>query len=105
MVIALANGCAGHAVAPPAPGPAPENTQGATKLTPPPLSAATGEVTPTNPTDPRSSRAALRRSIFDAAWTTVRDKHYDKNLGGVDWNALRAKYEPLAIGAPDEPTF
>jgi carboxyl-terminal processing protease len=35
----------------------------------------------------------------------VRDKHYDKNLGGQDWNALRARYEPLAVGAPDEVTF
>jgi hypothetical protein len=35
----------------------------------------------------------------------VRDKHYDKGLHGVDWNAQRAHYEPLAVGAPDEPTF
>jgi carboxyl-terminal processing protease len=58
-----------------------------------------------DPGDLRSSRSQLRRAIFDAAWTTVRDKHYDKSLGGVDWNAQRAKYEPLAVGAPDEPTF
>ena len=30
----------------------------------------------------------------------MRDKHYDKTLGGLDWNAVRAKYEPLALGAP-----
>src|SRR6185295_12248467 len=57
------------------------------------------------PADPRSSRSELRRAIFEATWTTVRDKHYDKTLHGVDWNAQRARYEPLAVGAPDEPTF
>ena len=35
----------------------------------------------------------------------MRDKHYDKTLGGVDWNAVRAKYEPLALGAPSEAAF
>jgi carboxyl-terminal processing protease len=57
------------------------------------------------PDDPRSSRSDLRRAIFEAAWTAVRDKHYDKTLHGVDWNALKLRYEPLAVGAPDEPTF
>jgi carboxyl-terminal processing protease len=57
------------------------------------------------PVDARAARAAHRRTIFDAVWKTVRDKHYDKALGGLDWDALRAKYEPLAVGAPDEPTF
>jgi carboxyl-terminal processing protease len=72
-------------------------------LAPPPLQAA--EVKATDPKDPRSNRSELRRAIFDAAWTTVRDKHYDKSLGGLDWEALRARYQPLAVGAPDEPTF
>ncbi len=35
----------------------------------------------------------------------MRDKHFDKTLSGLDWNAQRAKYEPLALAAPDEPTF
>jgi carboxyl-terminal processing protease len=52
-----------------------------------------------------ADRTALRKSILDAAWTTVRDKHYDKTLGGVDWNAVRARYEPLALGAPSEAAF
>ena len=53
----------------------------------------------------RSPYAASRPAIFDAAWTALRDKHYDRTLGGVDWNAMRKRYEPMAIGAPDEPTF
>ena len=52
-----------------------------------------------------AARTQLRRAILDAAWRTVRDKHYDKTLGGLDWNAVRAKYEPLAIAAPSEAAF
>jgi len=52
-----------------------------------------------------AERRALRLSILDAAWKLVRDKHYDKTLGGVDWNAVRARYEPLALAAPGEADF
>jgi carboxyl-terminal processing protease len=101
-LLVLVTSCASSpAPAPPAAPPAPEPTG----LAPPPLAAAQQESKAADPNDPRSSRSELRRAIFDAAWTTVRDKHYDKTLGGVDWNAVRLKYEPLAVGAPDEPTF
>ncbi|HVU49559.1 MAG TPA: S41 family peptidase, partial [Polyangia bacterium] len=50
-------------------------------------------------------RRAARLAILDAAWKTVRDKHYDRTLGGVDWNAVRARYEPLALAAPSEAAF
>jgi carboxyl-terminal processing protease len=76
----------------PVPGPA---------VQPPPFAAAapvTAQATATARTD-------LRRSILDAAWRTVRDKHYDKTLGGLDWTATRAKYEPLALAAPSEQAF
>jgi carboxyl-terminal processing protease len=54
---------------------------------------------------PSNVRLRVRESIFAAAWTTVRDKDFDKSLAGLDWLAVRAKYEPLALAAPDEPTF
>jgi tricorn protease len=34
--------------------------------------------------------------IFADAWRFCRDYYYDRTLGGVDWNAIRQKYEPLA---------
>jgi len=52
-----------------------------------------------------ASEQSRRRDILDAAWTLVRDKHYDKTLGGVDWTAIRARYEPRALAAPSEATF
>jgi carboxyl-terminal processing protease len=50
-------------------------------------------------------RTTERRRIVTAVWQTVRDRHYDPKLGGVDWNAVRARYEPLALGAPDDAAF
>jgi carboxyl-terminal processing protease len=52
-----------------------------------------------------SAANQIRQAIFVGAWTAVRDKHFDKTLGGLDWDGLRRKYEPLALAAPDEPTF
>jgi carboxyl-terminal processing protease len=54
---------------------------------------------------PGKVQLKIRREIFTAAWTAVRDKDFDKSLGGVDWEAARAKYLPLALAAPDEATF
>jgi carboxyl-terminal processing protease len=77
----------------PAPTPAPI-------VEPPPFTGA-----PTTPEHAADARTTLRRSILDSAWRTVRDKHFDKTLGGLDWNAVRAKYEPLAIAAPSDGAF
>ena len=92
VVAALLAGCAAPAAAP---GPA-------AAVEPPPFAGAgpppTKEAT-------ANDRRAVRLSILDAAWRTVRDKHYDKALGGVDWIAVRAKYEPLALAAPSEAAF
>ncbi len=42
--------------------------------------------------------ASFRRRMesFEKVWTTVNEKHYDPTFGGVDWSAVRVKYEPLA---------
>jgi carboxyl-terminal processing protease len=36
---------------------------------------------------------------FDAAWTTIRDKHFDKTLNGVNWDAVREELRPRAMAA------
>lgn len=36
------------------------------------------------------------RQMFVDAWRMHRDYFYDKAMHGVDWKAMRAKYEPLA---------
>jgi Tol biopolymer transport system component len=41
---------------------------------------------------------------FHQAWTYLRDQFFDDKMNGVDWNAVRATYEPRVAGArtPDE---
>ncbi|MBL4591692.1 MAG: hypothetical protein JKY96_07000 [Phycisphaerales bacterium] len=43
---------------------------------------------------PMTTQAAL--ADFDAAWTLVNDTHFDENFNGVDWDAMRDKYRPMA---------
>jgi carboxyl-terminal processing protease len=40
-------------------------------------------------------------ATFDAAWTIVRDSHFDPGMNGVDWNALRTELRPRAAAAKD----
>jgi carboxyl-terminal processing protease len=54
---------------------------------------------------PSPVQVQIRQDIFTAAWTAVRDKDFDRTLAGLDWDGLRAKYQPLAMAAPDESTF
>ena len=68
----------------------------------PPSFAPTATHTPEARED---QRTRARRQIIEAVWQTVRDRHYDPKLGGVDWQAARLRYEPLALGAPDDAAF
>ena len=36
----------------------------------------------------------LELESFDYVWSTVRDKHFDPALGGLDWDAVRAELRP-----------
>ncbi len=49
---------------------------------------------------PAPAPAPIRPAeTFDAVWTTVRDSHFDKDLNGVDWNAVRDELRPKALAA------
>ncbi|MDY0743125.1 S41 family peptidase [Paucibacter sp. R3-3] len=48
-------------------------------------------------TDPKSEW----REMFVDAWRMHRDYFFDKAMQGVDWNAVRAKYEPLVARVTD----
>jgi len=45
-----------------------------------------------------------KAEAFHQAWTYLRDLFFDEKMNGVDWNAVRAAYEPRVAGArtPDE---
>jgi carboxyl-terminal processing protease len=99
LVLTLA--CAGKTPPPPPPvGQAP-GSAGNAGLAPPPLTAS-----PTGPAPTvAATRVEERRAIIEAVFNLVRDKHYDKTLGGLDWPGVRRRYEPLAVAAPNDATF
>jgi len=37
---------------------------------------------------------ASNLASFDKVWTTIRDTHWQKKPGGLDWDAIRAEYRP-----------
>jgi tricorn protease len=43
----------------------------------------------------RLDRQAEWRQIFNESWRQMRDYFYAPNLNGVDWQLVRARYEPL----------
>ncbi|HET7622981.1 MAG TPA: LpqB family beta-propeller domain-containing protein [Gemmatimonadaceae bacterium] len=45
-----------------------------------------------------------KREVFAQAWSYVNENFFDPAFNGVDWKAMRAKYEPYIAGArtPDE---
>lgn len=51
------------------------------------------------PSPARESTPELRRKTFQMAWETVRDKFYDPNFNGVDWNKVHERYSPLVDAA------
>jgi|GEM_PF-984403 len=40
--------------------------------------------------------------LFDEAWTALRDGFYDPKMHKVDWNAMKAKYRPIAVDAENK---
>ena len=58
------------------------------------------------PSPPSATLAAdARQRAFNFVWETIRDRYYDPNFNGVDWNAVRARYEPQAMQAKDDDAF
>ncbi|MGH9673154.1 MAG: S41 family peptidase [Bryobacteraceae bacterium] len=43
-----------------------------------------------------------RLAAFEAVWSKINDHHYDPTFGGLDWAAVRRRYEPRAARAPSD---
>lgn len=41
----------------------------------------------------------LNLASFDYVWETIKERHWDKDLGGVDWSAVRDSLRPRMEGA------
>jgi carboxyl-terminal processing protease len=47
-------------------------------------------------------KSAVRQETFNIVWGTVNEKHWDPTFGGVNWDGVRLKYEPLASKAESD---
>ncbi len=47
----------------------------------------------------------VRQETFDIVWRTVKEKHFDPTLGGLDWDKVREQYEPRAADAKSDSEF
>ena len=51
---------------------------------------------PTSETNAASEHSPeVRHKDFEKVWETVRDKFFDPQFNGVDWNQMRERYSPL----------
>ncbi|HSB07944.1 MAG TPA: S41 family peptidase [Blastocatellia bacterium] len=51
-----------------------------------------------------ASREARDQS-FEIVWRTVKEKHFDPTLGGLDWDKVREQYAPRAASATTDSEF
>jgi carboxyl-terminal processing protease len=47
----------------------------------------------------------LRQKTFEVVWRTVKEKHFDPTFGGVDWEQVRAQYEPRVATVKSDREF
>ena len=48
------------------------------------------------------ARSRMNQRVFDRVWNEVRGQYYDPDLHGVDWNAARRTWRPVALAAVDD---
>lgn len=48
------------------------------------------------------AQASRGVETFDAAWTIVRDSHFDPAMNGVDWTAVKTELRPKAMAARND---
>ena len=42
------------------------------------------------------------REVFEAVWNTIDQTYFDRDFGGLDWDAIGDEYEPLIIAAAND---
>ncbi|MGH9936776.1 MAG: S41 family peptidase [Blastocatellia bacterium] len=51
---------------------------------------------------PGEKSSDIRQQTFDIVWRTVKEKHFDPAMGGVDWDKARETYAPRAAAAKSD---
>src|SRR4029077_17777266 len=48
---------------------------------------------------PTTEQKQANLASFETVWSTIRDKHWETNPGGLDWQAIHAEYRPRVEAA------
>jgi carboxyl-terminal processing protease len=56
----------------------------------------------TGAVSPNEEAGDIRRRTFDIVWRTVKEKHFDPAMGGVDWDRAREIYAPRAAAVKSD---
>jgi len=69
------------------------------------LAISAGSATKPQEQEPPLDETAQQLNLesFDYVWTTIRDKHFDPELGGLDWPAVRDELRPQIAAAATMP--
>lgn len=54
---------------------------------------------------PSRERVRMNQRVFDHVWNEVRREYYDPHLHGVNWDAARQTWRPVALAASDDRTL
>lgn len=61
-------------------------------------------VSTVNP-EPEIKAPEVRLKTFEKVWTTVNEKHFDPDFGGVNWKKIGESYKPKALAAATDEEF
>ncbi len=64
-----------------------------------------GSAVSNDPFPPAANDVSWRLAALDYVWTTINEKYYDPKLNGVDWKAMRRKYEPTILTAANDDDY
>ena len=53
----------------------------------------------------REATPELRRQTFEIVWRTIKEKHFDPNFNGVDWNKVHDLYAPRVARVKSDKEF
>lgn len=68
------------------------------------LPAGAQTVSSVNP-ESEIKAAEVRLKTFEKVWTTVNEKHFDPDFGGVNWGKVGESYKPKALAAGKDEEF
>ncbi len=60
---------------------------------------------PTDPSPVPTANDNWKLAAVDTVWTTINEQYYDPRLNGVDWRAVRERYQPQLLAAANDDEF